>query len=691
MKKMKKTTQYLLLLLIICSTKNGFSQDSTTSKSLDEVVVTGQIKPQSLKSSVYQVKTINNQRIKLSGATNVQQVLNTQLGFRFSNDNALGVTDVQINGMSGRTVKILLDGVPLLDRFDQRTSLSQIDVNTIEKIEIVEGPMAVSFGSDAMAGTINIITKKQNRNTFSINARVQEETAGKEYHPFNFKGVHHQSLNLSTNKNNWNLQAGGAHNDFNGFGGNEFGREKTWLPKNQYFGNIKLGYTKNKWNVYYRLDAVNEKISDRNKLFIDTDFPAQATSKDQNFTSKRMMHQLQSSVQVNNKTSITSFAAFTNFSRATETFDKDFINNTSTLGKLDGEQDVSLLKSFSIKNTLQYEISNKIALQAGLDINTEKAAGQRIDGNPNINDVALFVSTEYKPTSKINIRPGVRLIKNSKYNAPPIVPAINTKFSLAKNLDLRLSYAVGFRAPALRELYFNFVDVNHNIVGNKNLKAETSNSLNGSLTYQVPNLKTIKLSSTVSAFYNAFKQQIVLEENKANLGQFSYFNIEASQTKGVSVENKLEVKNLLLMLGFNYNAYARQYDKGIYKNENRNFFWTPELNTNVTYNVKKINTTFGLFYKLIGTRPTFSYEQQESPIGLYVTNTSAYNLADFTATSIINKYLTINAGAKNIFDITDVNNNTIGNSNIAHNGEGPVSIGYGRSYFVGLSFQFYKK
>ena len=63
-------------------------------------------------------------------------------------------------GMSGNNVKILLDGIPLIDRGATKQSLSQLDVNSIERVEIVEGPMSVVYGTDALAGVINIITKR---------------------------------------------------------------------------------------------------------------------------------------------------------------------------------------------------------------------------------------------------------------------------------------------------------------------------------------------------------------------------------------------------------------------------------------------------------------------------------------------------------------------------------------------------
>ena len=134
------------------------SQDSA--RVLDEVVVTGQYRPQSLKQSVYKVSVINQERIRMRGATDIATVLNNEIGIRFSTDRILRETDVNIMGMSGQNVKVLFDGIPLVDRESTKQSLSQIDINTVERIEIVEGPMSVVYGTDALAGVINIITKK---------------------------------------------------------------------------------------------------------------------------------------------------------------------------------------------------------------------------------------------------------------------------------------------------------------------------------------------------------------------------------------------------------------------------------------------------------------------------------------------------------------------------------------------------
>src|SRR4051812_35201402 len=168
---MKLQAIVLFFVVALYGQANAQKMDSVL---LNDVVVTGQYKPQSLKNSVYQVRTITREYIQQRGATSILGVLDYELGVRFSNDATLGETDVELMGMSGANVKVLLDGVPLADRGSTRQSLTQIDVNTIERIEIVEGPMSVVYGTDALAGVINIITKKNSNSTLSLYARIQE-------------------------------------------------------------------------------------------------------------------------------------------------------------------------------------------------------------------------------------------------------------------------------------------------------------------------------------------------------------------------------------------------------------------------------------------------------------------------------------------------------------------------------------
>ena len=196
---------------------------------LEQVVVTGQFSPQSMRNSLYKVRTVNSEQIRQKAPTSVQSLLNTEIGIRLSNDMALGETDFELMGMSGNNVKILLDGIPLIDRGATKQSLSQLDVNSIERVEIVEGPMSVVYGTDALAGVINIITKKgdgySEENTWRVGARVQEESMGKEYDFFKDKGLHNESIDLGFNhKSGLFVNGGYTRNNHGGWQGDLTGR-----------------------------------------------------------------------------------------------------------------------------------------------------------------------------------------------------------------------------------------------------------------------------------------------------------------------------------------------------------------------------------------------------------------------------------------------------------------------------------
>ena len=100
------------------------SADSLKKDFLDEVVVTGQFETQSIKHSVFRVRTISATQIRQKGATSVENILNSQLGVRFSNDLTLGESDIELMGMSGQNVKVLVDGIPVIDRGASKQSLA---------------------------------------------------------------------------------------------------------------------------------------------------------------------------------------------------------------------------------------------------------------------------------------------------------------------------------------------------------------------------------------------------------------------------------------------------------------------------------------------------------------------------------------------------------------------------------------
>ena len=685
---------YLSVALSLCgfvTVAQEIKVDTAKANDLKEVVVTGQFGPQSLRNSVYNVRTINAERIKLRAATNVQQVLNTELGFRFSNDLTLGTTDVSLMGMTGRNIKILLDGVPMVDRSDARESLNQIDINTIDRIEIVEGPMSVVYGTDALAGVINIITKRgTGKSLLNLSARVQEETAGNEYEAFSGKGNHIQNISGNWRNDNWSVLAGFTHTSFGGWNlasktasiAEVSAVTNRWKPKEQYLGNTKIGYHSNNFNISYRLDGLKEDIDVRYGLNPNT-----YKGLLQTYTTHRYTQQLQSEYKINNNLQLSAIAGFTNLERATKTVIHDFTNNTEVLSTGAGEQDVAKFNSAIFRATAVYVLNKTVSFQPGFEYNRDAASGQRINGSPVIIDYAAFISSEIKFGDGVNIRPGLRFIKNSVYDAPPVIPSLNTKFKLTDQLDLRLAYARGFRSPALRELYYDFVDASHTIFGNPNLKAEKSDSFNASIAWAGISSQDVLFKSTLAGFYNKFKNRIIFGIDPTDQTITTLLNVENFKTVGGTLDNTLNFKDLQANIGISYIGTYHDYSES-QDFAGKKILWSPEITANLIYGFPKIAANISFFFKYTGEKPGFqkvgTQEQYKA------TTISGFSFADLMLNKILFRSLTINAGVKNLFNVTQLTNSSTASGGAHSNGGAAVPYSYGRSYVLGLTYNWDK-
>ncbi|MDA3616659.1 TonB-dependent receptor plug domain-containing protein [Polluticaenibacter yanchengensis] len=682
----------LLGVILTTSLQPAFAQNESkkdTTSQLENVVVTGQLTPQQLSKSVYKVRTISQTQIKQRGATDIMGVLNNEIGIRFDTDYTLGETDVQLMGMSGQNVKILFDGIPIVDRGSTKQSLSQIDINQVERIEIVEGPMSVMYGTDALAGVINIITKKNIFNkTLQVSARVHEESMGSSYNLFNKSGIHNQNLSLNYQQNKFNITAGFTRNFMGGWQGIDTGRANEWKPKEQYIANAGIGYMTSKLNLWYKLNFLNENI-----ITYGNDLNGSLKATDVEFITDRYNHQVQAELKGNKKFNATLSGSFQDYNRRTKTTDIDLRTGRKTLNITQaGGQDLSSFTMLFARGVVNYLASEKIKFQGGFEVKSDNTTGERISANDGIQDYALFISAEYLPTSGIQIRPGVRFIKNSVYDAPPAIPSINAKFNITKDLDFRASYAKGFRAPALRELFLSFFDANHSIAGNPNLKSEFSDSYNGSFTWQKSFSKDVRFSSSASGFYNRFKNLITMasagDPNNPNL--YTYANIGLSKSTGYSIENKLDLKKLTATLAFaNIGRFNSLSESQTYK-DLRTFNWSPELSSNISYTFTKTDTRLNLFYKYTAKTPSFQVVTdantgQSSVIEVFQDN---WHWMDFTVNQKLYKKLYVLAGVKNVFDIVRINNSAQASGGAHSSGGGAILKGTGRSYFVSLLFDW---
>src|ERR1035437_1329015 len=152
-------------------------KDSTKAVQLDEVIITANKMPQKQSTTGKVVTVITKDQIEKSSGKTIAQLLNQQAGVTINGAlNNLGANQtVYLRGASSGRVLILVDGIPVYDpsMINNEFDLNLISLNSVESIEICRGAQSTLYGSDAIAGVINIITVNDNvSKPFNVKATV---------------------------------------------------------------------------------------------------------------------------------------------------------------------------------------------------------------------------------------------------------------------------------------------------------------------------------------------------------------------------------------------------------------------------------------------------------------------------------------------------------------------------------------
>ncbi len=666
--------------VIISKERTTFSLKSKHS-TFEEVVITAQYEKQGVDQATHQVNVISKEKIQRMAAQNLKDVLTNQLNVRLNEDNVLG-SSMQLQGVGGQNVKILIDGVPLTGRLNGNIDISQIPMQNVERIEIIEGPLSVSYGTDALAGTINIITKKNKQQGYSILSDNYYESNGRYNNTgaLSFcKGKH--SLNLDGGRyffDGWNPYHPSFHLENNPIA--DTTRIKEWNPKEQFFGSLKYGYIFKRMQLEIVSENFHEEVINRGAPRP----PYEQTAFDDYYRTLRLNQraQLNGEIGINHRFNI--IGAYNGFQRRKNTYLRDLTTIEDVLSANPQDQDTSSFHTFISRGSIaRTKDSVKFNYEIGYDITYETALGARIEnGQQSIGDYALYATAEFSPVERITLRPGLRLAQNTAYVAP-LIPSFHTKLELfdKKNhsMQLRASYARGFRAPSIKELHFFFVDINHNIQGNPLLNAETSNNFNVSLSQQLRNKKH-SFRNKVSLFHNDISNMITLSQSSATA--FSYFNLDRFKTTGVQLRSQYAQEFIQIGLGAGY--VGRYNQLSAMSNLENEFLFSPEIQSSIQYTWEKAKLNISLYYKYTGQLPNIVSDENGE---LFQSVIEDYHLADLTIEkSLFEERLSLSTGAKNLFNVTNIAGTSAGG---AHSSGGSrINVGMGRTYFLRIKLFF---
>ncbi|WP_170853653.1 TonB-dependent receptor plug domain-containing protein [Lishizhenia tianjinensis] len=615
--------------------------------------------------------------IEKTGSQTLTDVLESQPNISISNDPVLGQS-IRLAGQSGENVQILIDGVPVIGRLNGNIDPSQILLNNVEKIEIFIGDLSDIYGNNAQAGTINLITSGATTKRISGQLSAYYESSGNYnvdfYSHFAFKK---QRVSVALGRNYFD---GWSPNDtYTMFPQAQLADENrihVWKPKEVYFGDLSWSYKSKRLKNTLKLNSYFDDILNRGLPIA----PYQLQAIDERYKTTRLGLSNQSIIPVK-KGYLQALLAYNFYERRKESYLKDLTELTQELlpDGVNNTQDTSSIHAQMFRGIYHLDLK-RWKMKMGVHEYLEYYFGGRIEeGSKFILSADAFVNGQYEIKSwKMHVLASLRYGYNSSFVMQP-VPKLSLAKSFGKDrLNLIATYSKGYRAPNVKELYFDFVDINHNIQGNPDLKSERADNLQFLLKADLDKKK--RWSVDASYRYNAIHHQIVLGLLEGTT-TYTYLNTDKADVNSASFMLNYTRKQLGLRLG---GSYTLSKLSGSISEEIN----SADLAFNGTYNFVKGNWGFVF-------RSNYVFEQGNLLIteaGVERSTLAPYFNADFSVNkSFIHKKLMVSAGVNNVFNNTQ--RQVIGSLNTgqAHNAStGSLNLATGRQVFLSFNYKFSK-
>jgi outer membrane receptor for ferrienterochelin and colicins len=636
-----------------------------TNALLNEVVITGGAREINADNSIYKVNAINSNTLNQQAVNNLAEALQQQSNIYIQQDNLLG-SNLNLQGIGGQNVKILVNGAPINGRENGNIDLRQINLNNAERVEIIKGPMSTLYGTDAMGGVINIITKS----TTAKSKLLVQQTV---------ESISRFNTNIQTgfNKKRHSFTLGATRDIFLGYAFQDtFSRSQLWKPNELLSADVQYHYIMRKARFKYMPSFSRQHVLNLGAPSVD---PFNASAIDEHYFTTRLINIAQLDYDIDSSRKLAFTMSHSYYNRVRRRMYKDLTTLSEIPTTNRGDQDTARFNDLNFRGVFSTDWDETVHLLAGVEIAHQDAASERlIDKQKQFTEVALFATMPFYLNKNIEIQPAVRISYNTIFQVPAL-PSMHVRYQVNKNVIMRASFAQGFRAPSLKERYLYYVDQNHNVQGNDTLKPEKGNHIQ--MHWDVSNIKvgTRKIKFTSATYFNSINNQIVLALTNPAINAYSYANVQEFKNLCQELQVKTSIKNWNIMLGSSFN-YLFTADSGAgYMNK--------EANAQVQYNYTKRKASLNIFYRYIHKQALLSISDltQEAAYSSFLPPT---NWLDIN----VNKYafknkLNLQIGARNLFNIGAlpiVGAPLQGN----HGSSNTQLVGMARNYFVRVGWNF---
>lgn len=588
---------------------NNQYQDSTKQvvEELSQVIFTATRTKRALKDVPVVTRLITEEEIRNEAPKSITDLLETELpGIEFTMTEGVS-NSISFMGLGANYLLILVDGERMAGE-TQRSNpdFNRIDIDNVERIEIVKGAMSTLYGSGAVAGVINIITKSA-RKPLEAGLEAMYDTEGEGRAGLNI-GVKKGSLASYTSavaniKDKYFIQ----DTEIEGYKNLSISEKLTYAVNDNFTLGLRGSYySHTRHNAGLTGTLLNDLYKDYNLLF----------------TSRYNLLNNSNIEFSYNYDNYSKYAKYLKLNEKERTY-RDVIHNPKVI--------------FST------ECIKKNTVVAGVELLSEKLESYQFskDAKDCLNG-AFFIQDDYKINARFSLQAGARVDYTNSNSKIHLAPKFSFMYKAGANrgVAIRGGYSGGYRIPTLKELYTEW---DHQgmfiLVGNKDLKPEKSHNVQGGVEFTQ---KGVNLS--VNGFYNYIYDKISTVWNIAQDSSF-YANIDNATIYGIDANVRVEPFKDFLIKG----GYAYVNDRELVDGYNVSATRPHSATIRFEYKIKKRSSDFtiGLNGKWLSGVNTWS----KDGAGVYEKrHYNAYQIWKLNCVARFKRGIRANIGVNNIFN-----------------------------------------
>ena len=502
------------------------------SQELGEVVIQTTRTNSRIEEIPIRVEVIGGEELNEKGSmkpANLSMLLSEATGIQPQQTSAVnGNVSIRLQGLDGKYTQILKDGFPLYSGFAQGLSIMQIPPLDLKQVEIIKGSASSLYGSDAIGGVINLISKKPQSKpelTFLLNQTSLLATDIHGYYAQRFKKV-----GISLLSSNSFQAARDVNKD--GFSDLPKTRSFSFNPKLYYYFNDKttlsLGINA---NTDYRnggdMKVLDNKADNTHKFFEEN-------------KSNRIASQLLFEKNWDKNQTFTFKNSVSYFNRA--------INENTT--SFSGKQINSYTEAAYRIKFDKHEIVS--GLNFVTETFTEDTTRSHLHRGYSYSTIGAFLQDDWKPTEKFSLQTGLRFDYQNIYGVF-VLPRLNAMYKFTKQFYVRAGGGLGYKIPSIFSTATEQAGINNVLPLSASVKAEKSIGANLDFNYRLRINDESSLTFNQTFFITQINQPLILVTTQ-------YINADKPLlTKGFESSIRYRWDELKIFLGYTYVNAQRQY------------------------------------------------------------------------------------------------------------------------------------